>query len=156
MSIDRENANAENAGGRGAENINASAAPPRVAIEAFTPYEIPGKPWGTELVVAETKQYLGKCLTMRAGHRGGLQYHERKDETFYLVRGRAWVRSENERGALKTQMMQPGQAFHVAPGAVHQVEAIDECVFFETSTPVFGDRVNVADAFNAHELGQAW
>ena len=70
-------------------------------IEPFIPYEIPGKPWGTELVIVETKDYLVKLLTMKAGHRGGLQYHERKDEAFYLLRGIAQVLYENEAGQLQ-------------------------------------------------------
>ena len=107
----------------------------------FTPYRIEPKPWGEELVIAHTKDYLGKQLTMHAGHRGGLQYHERKDETFYLVSGSARVRGADR----VWHDMQPGEAYHIEPGTVHQVDAVTDCIFFECSTPVFNDRVNVGD-----------
>lgn len=126
-----------------------------IQIEPFVPYEIPGKPWGQELVVAETADYLGKVLTMRAGHRGGLQYHERKDEAFYLYKGHATVVYVDASGQLARKIMTPGQTFHIPPGAVHQVMALSDCVFFETSTPVFDDRVNVGLKYGCPDTGQS-
>ena len=38
------------------------------------------KPWGWELVFAETDAYVGKLLFVRAGEALSLQYHEVKDE----------------------------------------------------------------------------
>lgn len=124
-------------------------------IEAFKPYEIPGKPWGTELVIAQTEHYLGKILTMKAGHRGGLQYHERKDEAFHLVSGRALVIFDDGSGQrLDGEIMTPGETFRIPPGTVHQVIATQDCVFFEVSTPVFNDRVNVSERYDAGASGQ--
>lgn len=112
-------------------------------IERFEPRLLGPKDWGEEWLVAETPHYIGKCLKMRAGGFGALQYHERKDEAFFLFSGRAIVRFHDSRGTLQVTEMRPGMAFHVPPGAVHQVEAIEDCVFFEASTPVFEDRVKV-------------
>ena len=39
------------------------------------------KPWGHELIWAETEEYVGKTLHIRAGEALSLQYHEQKDET---------------------------------------------------------------------------
>ena len=124
-------------------------------IASFIPYESLGKPWGTELVIAETPQYLGKVLTMRGGHRGGLQYHERKDESFYLQAGSALVRYDDGTGHLTQTHMIVGQTFHVRPGVVHQVEALEDCIFFEVSTPVHDDRVNVSERYGVGEAGES-
>lgn len=113
-------------------------------IERFTPRELGPKPWGRELLVAQTDQYIAKVMWMRAGTSGPLQYHERKDETFFLLSGRAQVRYKGPSGALVTVDMQPGEAYHVPPTAVHQVSAVEDCVFVEGSTPVFNDRVAVS------------
>lgn len=110
-------------------------------MKKFEPYTIGPKPWGEEKVIAHTDQYLGKVLTMHAGHRGGLQYHEKKDETFHLFSGIAQVRGHDE----VWHIMRPGESYYIAPGTIHQVEAVTDCVFFECSTPVFDDRVNVGD-----------
>lgn len=103
-------------------------------LESFEPYDIPGKPWGREIVIAHTDQYLGKVLYMNAGHRGAMQYHERKDETFHLYSGEALVNGAP---------MRAGESYRVKVGTRHQVEAVTDCVFFECSTSVFGDRVIV-------------
>jgi mannose-6-phosphate isomerase len=123
-------------------------------IERFHPRELGPKPWGSELLIAQTETYIGKVLVMHAGHRGGLQYHRVKDETFYLVSGHAVVTSDEGAG-LVTRTMHEGQSYHIPPGAVHQVEAVTECVFFEVSTPVFEDRVNVAAQYDRADTGQS-
>ena len=130
-------------------------APRMPSLKVFKPREIGPKPWGTELVIAETKDYLGKVLYMNAGHRGGLQYHEKKEETFHLFSGRALVRFDSGNGLVE-RVMDPGMSYHVPPGAVHQVVAVTDCVFFEASTPVFNDRVNVAEQYGRTDSGQSW
>jgi mannose-6-phosphate isomerase len=45
------------------------------------------KPWGYEMIWAETDRYVGKVLHVKAGHALSLQYHERKDETIHLLKG---------------------------------------------------------------------
>ena len=109
-------------------------------IKKFEPRELGPKPWGIELLVAHTEHYTGKMLWMRGGEKGPLQYHERKDETFYLHSGKAIVRYKDADGALCEVPMSAGESYHVPPGAVHQVEAQTDCTFFEASTPVFDDR----------------
>ena len=44
------------------------------------------KPWGYELIWAETETYVGKLLLVRAGHALSLQYHEMKDESWLVQR----------------------------------------------------------------------
>jgi mannose-6-phosphate isomerase len=112
-------------------------------IEPVVLRQLGPKEWGTETLFAHTDEYTGKILRMRAGASGPLQYHRLKDETFYLLSGRAIVRFDRGDGVLGLHQMLPGEAFHVPPGAVHQVEALEDCVFVEASNPVFDDRVNV-------------
>ena len=45
------------------------------------------KPWGYELIWADTSQYVGKLLHIQAGEALSLQYHEVKDETIHLLKG---------------------------------------------------------------------
>ena len=112
------------------------------------PYEIPGKPWGKEVVLAHTDTYTLKRLVYSAGHQGALQMHVRKDEAFSLVSGVAEVTwADYYEGPLITSRMLPGQTFHVPPGTPHKFRAITECVVYEASNPVFDDRVNVAEEY---------
>ena len=45
------------------------------------------KPWGHEIIWAETEDYVGKVLHINAGHRLSKQYHEVKEETVYVIKG---------------------------------------------------------------------
>lgn len=110
-------------------------------IEKFEPYELGPKPWGTELVIAQTESYLGKCLFMRAGSRGSFQSHVKKEESFYLLSGTATVRWKTDDGVIQEAPMRQGEAYHVPCGAVHQVIAETACTFLEVGLPVFDDRV---------------
>lgn len=114
-------------------------------IQKFEPRTIGPKAWGQEILVAHTPQYTGKVLLMNAGGTGHLQYHEHKDETFYLFSGAALVEYAQEDGSLTTYAMNAGEAFHVPIGAVHRVQAVTDCVLFEASTPAFDDRVIVRE-----------
>ena len=51
------------------------------------------KPWGREVIFAENERYAGKVLHLSAGQSLSLQYHERKDETLYVLEGRGRIQS---------------------------------------------------------------
>ena len=55
---------------------------------AFEPRRV-DKPWGWELIWALTDDYCGKVLFVKAGESLSLQYHEVKDESWYVAAGRA-------------------------------------------------------------------
>lgn len=113
----------------------------RPALTKFEPRKLGPKDWGLELLVAQTEHYTGKMLAMNAGACGPFQYHREKNETFYLYSGVAKVKTIDAQGYVRVMEMQPGESYHVPPGAPHQVYAVSDCVFFEASTPHFDDRV---------------
>ena len=55
---------------------------------AFEPRRVE-KPWGWELIWAETELYVGKILFVRAGQSLSLQFHNEKDESWYVQEGQA-------------------------------------------------------------------
>lgn len=112
--------------------------------------------WGTETIIAETPHYLGKLLKYEAGKAGGLQYHTEKDETFYLVSGRAYVDWDDGTGQLHRTTMIAGEAYRIPPGAVHRVEAITDCTMFEVSTPHYDDRVRMEDHYGVPHIGASF
>src|SRR5256886_13071708 len=50
------------------------------------PYRVE-KPWGHELIWARTDRYVGKILHIEPGHVLSLQYHNKKDESIYVLTG---------------------------------------------------------------------
>lgn len=112
-------------------------------VRVLLPKDMGARVWGEELLIAESPQYIGKLMRMKAGAAGGLQYHVEKDETSFLLSGLAWVYTDTGDGKLSRFKMTAGTSIHIPHGAVHKVEAIEDCVFFEASTPHFDDRVRV-------------
>ena len=106
------------------------------------------RPWGEEqlLVLAEGK-YMMKRLFVKAGSKGGLQYHRLKDEAGILVQGKMIIRYDNGQGGLEEKLVEAGDFFHFKPGVVHQEEALTDCIIIEASTPHFNDRVRVEKLF---------
>jgi mannose-6-phosphate isomerase len=107
--------------------------------------------WGSEIIFGNAANYLGKVLVMKAGTKGGLQFHVEKEETFYLLDGIALVRYDTGDGRLTATVMRQGECYHVPPGAVHQVEAVTNCVLVEASTRHFEDRVRVEADYGLDE-----
>lgn len=105
------------------------------------------KPWGHELIYALTELYCGKVLVVRAGHALSLQYHELKDETLYLLSGRAEVELGELSGALEASALRPGDAFRLRPRTLHRLRAVADSTFLEVSTPHLEDVVRLDDDY---------
>jgi len=104
--------------------------------------------WGTETLVALSPgKYSLKHLFVKAGSRGGLQYHHFKDESAFLVSGTMRLRYDDGSGILVEKVIGPGSSFRFPPGSVHQEEAITDCVLIEASTPHANDRVRMETVY---------
>lgn len=106
------------------------------------------RPWGTEdLLALASNKFSVKRITIRAGNRGGLQFHRLKDEVAVMLSGKMLVRYDLGDGTLKEKIIGPGEVVHFPPGLVHQEEAITDCEIIEASTPHFNDRVRVENEY---------
>src|SRR5258708_34544072 len=86
------------------------------------PYRV-AKPWGYELIWARTDRYVGKILHIEPGHVLSLQYHNKKDESIYVLAGTIVLRLQQGETLIERRLVQ-GEAFHIAPKQVHQFEAV--------------------------------
>jgi mannose-6-phosphate isomerase-like protein (cupin superfamily) len=105
------------------------------------------KPWGHELIWAETDAYCGKLLFVRAGESLSLQYHEVKDESWLVLSGRARLELGEVGGALAVGEIVEGDAFRYRPGTVHRVTAVEDTRILEVSTPELDDVVRLEDRY---------
>lgn len=105
------------------------------------------KPWGHELWWADTPDYAGKLLHVEGGHRLSLQLHREKDETSYLLSGRMLLTFGPTEDELEETEIGPGYAWRVEPGMVHSIEAIEDSVVLEVSTPHLDDVVRLQDPY---------
>ena len=104
------------------------------------------KPWGHELVFAENERYAGKILHLEAGHCLSLQYHERKDETLYVLSGEVRLEVGGE-GAMSEMRLQAGEAYRIRPGVRHRLRADRVAEIVEVSSPELDDVVRLEDRY---------
>ena len=118
-----------------------------VSEYAFEPRKVE-KPWGWELIWALTDRYCGKLLFVRAGEALSLQYHERKDESWYVQEGRAELElSAVDADERELVEIAAGDSFHFRPLTVHRVRALEDTLVIEVSTPDLDDVVRLEDAY---------
>lgn len=104
------------------------------------------KPWGFEIIWAETARYVGKVLHIHAGQRLSRQYHRVKEETLRVQSGEMDLEI-GPAESVEVRRMRPGDVFHVAPGTIHRMIAVTDVEVFEVSTPEIDDVVRIEDVY---------
>tara|TARA_B100001146_G_C16104612_1_gene400924 strand:- start:214 stop:600 length:387 start_codon:yes stop_codon:yes gene_type:complete len=104
------------------------------------------KPWGYELLWAKTDRYAAKIIHINSGHALSLQYHNHKDETILLWKGRLTLEIK-EKDKLVQREMNPGDIFNIRPKTVHRMIAIEDSDVLEASTPELDDVVRLEDRY---------
>jgi mannose-6-phosphate isomerase len=105
------------------------------------------KPWGHELIWVLTDRYCGKVIVIETGRRLSLQYHERKDESVYVMSGRLRLHLEDDAGVMTVRELGPGDSARVPVGRRHRFEAAERVQLIEVSTPELDDVIRVEDDF---------
>jgi len=105
------------------------------------------KPWGYELRWAITDRYAGKILHINKGEALSLQYHDRKDESQYIVRGAIDIELGGPDGALAKRRMAAGDTLHIRHGTRHRLTAVEDTDIFEVSTPEIDDVIRLEDRY---------
>ena len=114
---------------------------------SFAPRRVE-KPWGWELIWAHADAYVGKVLFVREGESLSLQFHRKKDESWYVQSGRAELElGDVGQAVLKTEVIAAGATFRFRPGTVHRVTALEDTTIFEVSTPQLDDVVRLEDRY---------
>ncbi len=103
------------------------------------------KPWGYELIWAETNNYVGKILHIASGHKLSRQFHNIKEETFLVKEGE--MNLEIGYPVEQTIHMTSGMSFHCSPKTIHRMIAITDVDVIEVSTNHLDDVVRLEDAY---------
>lgn len=105
------------------------------------------KPWGFEVLFAETPRYAGKVLFVRKDCRLSLHYHKVKDEVLYVHDGEVDVEIEREGENKESLTLCAGDCVRIAPLTRHRLAATEDTTLFETSTPDLDDVVRLDDDY---------
>ena len=109
------------------------------------------KPWGSERILADEPEYVGKILYIGSGHRISKQYHKFKKETMILLKGKAdlYIYSVDDEGdtIIESFNMEYGKSYTILPMTIHRVSANTDAEIFEASTPHLDDVVRLDDIY---------
>ncbi len=108
------------------------------------------KPWGSEYIWSHTDKYVGKILNIKGGHSLSLQHHEVKDETIMILSGRMLLRIgstlQEAFDCVPLEMIK-GDVYHITPGTIHKMIALEDVQVLEVSTPELDDVVRHQDDY---------
>ncbi len=105
------------------------------------------KPWGQEEVIEINNRYMMKKLTMLSGHRCSTQYHNIKQETIYVLSGKLKISYGSKIDELEVNIYEGGETITIPPKLIHRMEAIEDSVYLEASTPEMDDVVRLEDDY---------
>ena len=101
------------------------------------------KPWGHEIWYAHAPAYAGKILFLKKGHRLSLQYHVKKSETVYVLKGNLALEL-----AGRKHKVGAGRSFDIFPKMVHRFAApYGPVTLLEVSSPELWDVVRLSDDY---------
>lgn len=86
------------------------------------------KVWGEEHWIVN-KEYCGKKLILRRGHRCSIHWHKTKDEVFYVLSGLVLMEVNGDAHVLK-----PGMKQYIRPGDRHRFTGLADSEIMEFST----------------------
>ena len=132
------------------------------------------KPWGYEKWIADGSpdfKYALKEILFRANFKSSIQFHEFKEETNYIQKGKGVLHYSSvpidikkfRHGKysecaideiisnLQKQELTPGMVFHVKPGIIHRVEAVEDLTLIESSTIELDDVYRINDEWERHD-----
>lgn len=107
------------------------------------------KPWGHEIHwTPSALPYMGKILHINAGKRLSLQRHDKKQETWYMMGGKAKLMWDDKNGNLIETELEYGKGYTCAIGQRHRLIGITDCDVVEVSTPEIGITERLEDDYN--------
>jgi len=105
------------------------------------------KPWGWEKWIEVNENYVVKELFMRIGNSCSLQYHEKKHETFYVIKGKLKFYIGETKDNLETLILNEGDYHTIEPFIVHRMEAMVDSLYLESSTNFLEDVIRLEDKY---------
>tara|TARA_B100001564_G_C20520929_1_gene615101 strand:- start:472 stop:939 length:468 start_codon:yes stop_codon:yes gene_type:complete len=143
----------------------------KIQINSKKNVKIVKKPWGYEKWIAPGKpnfKYALKEIFLKKGKKSSLQFHEKKEETNYILYGKGVLHYSNEKinfkkfkknglteklikklkKSIKKKELKKGVVFHIKPFFLHRVEAKSDLLMIESSTIELDDVFRVQDDTN--------
>jgi mannose-6-phosphate isomerase-like protein (cupin superfamily) len=105
------------------------------------------KPWGWEKWIEVNENYVVKELYMKEGNCCSLQYHEKKHESFYVIKGKLKFEIGPDKDSLEEMILEEGGYYTIEPFVVHRMSAVVDSLYLESSTNFLDDVIRIEDKY---------
>lgn len=85
------------------------------------------KPWGFFEKLTDNEKTTVKLISINAGNRTSLQFHEHRSEKWYVLSGEGYAMNPNKK------RVKPGDRLFISKTIVHRLEAITDMMILEIS-----------------------
>ena len=92
------------------------------------------KYWGDMKTLFENDLYSVKRIFMKKGTQSSMEYHVKKEESYYIETGQLRVGTRIGRAVNTSFVLNPGEVFHIPLGFMHMRMALEDTVIIEFST----------------------
>jgi mannose-6-phosphate isomerase-like protein (cupin superfamily) len=92
------------------------------------------KYWGNMLTLFENDQYSVKRIFMKKGTQSSMEFHIKKEESYYVEKGKLKVGTRIGRAKNTSLILSQGDVFHIPTGFMHMRIALEDTVIIEFST----------------------
>jgi mannose-6-phosphate isomerase-like protein (cupin superfamily) len=92
------------------------------------------KYWGDMKTLFENDQYTVKRIFMRKGTQSSMEYHIKKDESYYIESGQLKIGTRIGRAKNTSLILNEGDVFHIPVGFMHMRIALEDTIIIEFST----------------------
>ena len=92
------------------------------------------KYWGDMKTLFENDEYTVKRIFMKKGTQSSMEYHVKKEESYYIESGQLKVGTRIGRGENTSITLNEGDVFHIPVGFMHMRIALEDTVIIEFST----------------------
>ena len=112
------------------------------------------KPWGKEVWINYKKGenigdveklYVMKKLYISKGTKTSFQYHLKKTETNFLIKGSVEAWFEIEDGVIDKKLLTAGAIWSIPCGIKHRIITLEDVILLEASTPEVDDVIRISD-----------
>ena len=92
------------------------------------------KYWGNMKTLFENEQCSVKRIFMKKGTQSSMEYHIKKEESYYIEKGKLRVGTRIARARNTSFVLNKGDVFHIPVGFMHMRMALEDTVIIEFST----------------------
>ncbi len=92
------------------------------------------KYWGNMQTLFENDFYTVKRIFMKKNTQSSMEYHIKKEESYYIESGRLKVGTRIGRAKNTSLILERGDIFHIPVGFMHMRIALEDTVIIEFST----------------------